>query len=176
MKAGALRTECDSCRLEREAISKAALAEQQVRTQEVNRLRAEAAEKDRTDRFDSYISDCFAEFEAALDEGRDPYIYGSTVINVESSFGDNTVGSPPDFGTLQHLGIRGWELVGTVPSTFGQALTNINAGGAFGETWGAGVGGLVVGAYLILRLRITRQMLTTSRKMIIEALEPHFLG
>ena len=67
MKAGALRTECDSCRLEREAISKAALAEQQVRTQEVNRLRAEAAEKDRTDRFDSYISDCFAEFEAALD-------------------------------------------------------------------------------------------------------------
>jgi len=43
MKAGALRTECDSCRLEREAISKAALAEQQVRTQEVNRLRAEAA-------------------------------------------------------------------------------------------------------------------------------------
>ena len=61
---------------------------------------------------------------------------------------------------------EGWEIVGIVPRTIGTALTNQASGSTFGETWGAGMGGNVVGVYVLLRFTINVADLDAARPIV----------
>jgi hypothetical protein len=60
-----------------------------------------------------------------------------------------------DIDQLQELGVRGWEIVAVVPRTVGIGLRNVLLGSADGENWGGGIGGNVMGVYVLLKLEIT---------------------
>jgi hypothetical protein len=55
---------------------------------------------------------------------------------------------------LQEFGLGGWKLVSVVPRTVGIGLKNTSMGSTFGESWGGGVGGNVIGVYFILQKEI----------------------
>ena len=52
---------------------------------------------------------------------------------------------------IVEMGLNGWELIQSIPKTAGVALTN-KYQQAFGNTtWGGGLGGNILGAYLIFK-------------------------
>ena len=60
-----------------------------------------------------------------------------------------------DVSPLQVHGLMGWQVLGVIPRTVGIGLTNVSYGSSSGETWGAGVGGNVCGAYVLLGKQIS---------------------
>jgi hypothetical protein len=55
---------------------------------------------------------------------------------------------------LQGYGLAGWRLVAVVPKTIGIGLKNTSMGSTFGESWGGGLGGDVIGVYFIMQREI----------------------
>lgn len=55
---------------------------------------------------------------------------------------------------LQEFGLGGWKIAGVVPRTVGIGLKNTSMGSTIGESWGGGVGGNVIGVYLILQKEV----------------------
>jgi len=57
-----------------------------------------------------------------------------------------------DITELQKWGSEGWDIAGIVPRTIGVSLKNEDISSPWGPTsYGGGMGGNVVGVYLILR-------------------------
>ena len=182
-KAGALKSECDTCKAQREAQERAQRAAEQAERDERERQQLEAdrlarqqAAEARQRRLDDFIAAQFASLEAVLDEGLTPYVYQSIHIDAHSNFNGDVIGGAPNLSELTALGLIGWEVIGTVPTTYGEALKNTSTGSTYGTTWGAGVGGLVIGAYVLLRLPVTRQVLSTRRDQLVGLIEGYFPG
>jgi len=136
------------------------------------RIKEEARKK----RYEDFIASRFAEIEALLSQGITPFIYDTIVISTQSTMNGQRLGEAPDLAQLRQYGWAGWEIVGTVPSTHGEALKNVSYGASSGETWGAGIGGIVVGAYLLMRLPITRGLYEERRPQLVELLDKEFPG
>jgi hypothetical protein len=83
------------------------------------------------------------------------YLHESIYLPVDSRVVDEEVCRRFSIEPLSRLGIEGWEVVGIVPRTVGVGLTNRSVGSTMGESWGAGVGGNVVGVHVLLRLKAT---------------------
>jgi hypothetical protein len=52
-------------------------------------------------------------------------------------------------------GMDGWNVIGVVPRTTGIGLSNSSIGSTMGTSWGAGLGGNVIGVYLLLNREVT---------------------
>ncbi len=82
------------------------------------------------------------------------YLPVDSILLEEPQFSQNFSVDP-----LVLLGLNGWEVVGTVPKTLGIGLKNteISMGSTIGggTTWGAGIGGNVIGIYVVLRKALT---------------------
>ena len=76
-----------------------------------------------------------------------------------------------DDTSIRIAGLEGWRVVGVVPKTFGTALIN-NEG--FNKVWGGGVGGAVVGAYVLLELEVSSRNYARLESDISEYLEGAF--
>jgi hypothetical protein len=87
--------------------------------------------------------------------GETVYLYESVYLDVDSRVVDDLVCHGFSLGLLHKLGLEGWEIMSVVPRTVGIALTNHSYGASLGETWGAGVGGNVVGVHVLIRLTAT---------------------
>lgn len=87
--------------------------------------------------------------------GERVFLYESVYLDVDSRVVDEVVCQGFSLGLLHKLGIEGWEVVSAIPRTVGIALTNRSYGSTAGESWGAGVGGNVVGVYAVVRLAAT---------------------
>ncbi len=108
------------------------------------------------------------------------YFYESVYLQVDSEIIGKAVCGAFSLGTLHRLGLLGWEIVSVIPKTSGVALTNqtgptkhsltIMASewekNQVSSTWGAGVGGNVVGVYVVLRLCVTS--INCSDDMLLE--------
>lgn len=182
-KAGFGKKLCDACQAraaEQRSKEKAAenariAAEQQARReQEAERQRQE--EIARLERLRKFKEDRIAELHALVDQGVSPYLYSMIFINAQSTMNGETVGQNPDLTEMQQYGWLGWEAVGTVPSTYGEALKNVSYGASSGTTWGAGIGGIVVGAYVLMRFAITKGVLDEREEYIVSLLENEFPG
>jgi hypothetical protein len=154
-KAGFGSQECTSCYQQR-------LANQQA---DANRLFKETV--------DGHVASCLAALETQIQGTGSGWVYSYISIDQQAplardgSYFDAT-GSPTDLSVLQMLAARGWEVVSVIPRTAGNALTNVYQGG--GSVWGAGLGGLVVGATVLIRLPVTADVLANRRSEIVEAL------
>jgi hypothetical protein len=162
--------------MKRETLERAKRAEEDARRSVEEREREAKKEEVRLAHLGYFMTRRFAEVEEILALGVVPYIYEVIAIDATSNMNGNTVGAIPDLTELTTFGWQGWELVGVVPSTYGEGLQNVSYGASSGNTWGAGIGGLVIGAYLLLRMPVTRQMLDTKRDWIQTRFEKEFKG
>jgi hypothetical protein len=90
-----------------------------------------------------------------IENGEVIFLFRSIYIPVDSVVVEKKVASEFDIETLQHLGLGGWEITGVVPKTIGLGLQNSSYGSSMGTTWGAGVGGNVVGVHVLLKREIS---------------------
>lgn len=175
-KAGALKSECDSCKSKRTQQEqadrlKAQEAENERQKQERLRLQAELEARHK-----AYIEKCFADFALALDSGITPCIYQYVVVDSTSYLNGEAVGSNLTLHEAQSLAQLGWEVVAFHQITEGHGLQNTASGSVSGTTWGAGIGGLVTGAYVIMRLPLNEKVLSQRRAEIISVLDFYFPG
>ena len=89
-----------------------------------------------------------------LDAGRRAFLYESVYVPVDSIVNEERAASSFTLEPLAARGYEGWEVVATVPRTMGVALENRSFGSTMGTTWGAGMGGNVVGVHVVLRLAV----------------------
>lgn len=81
-----------------------------------------------------------------IKSGNNPNLFRWIYVQVDSLVTDNPIGTF-DITELQAAGLEGWDVVAVIPKTLGVGLTNISTSG---NSWGAGVGGNVMGVYIIL--------------------------
>jgi hypothetical protein len=88
------------------------------------------------------------------------FMYRQQLVAVDSDVDGRSVSSSPDLRDLQLLGLDSWELIDVIPRTSGITMQNdvVQEVGIFvgkvGEAHAGGIGGLVNGAYLLLRKEI----------------------
>lgn len=86
-----------------------------------------------------------------INDGEVLFFYRSVYLPVDSVVVAESVTSEFSIAGLSRLGFDGWDIVGTVPRTIGIGLTNVSYGSSSGTTWGAGVGGNIVGVHVLLK-------------------------
>ena len=87
-----------------------------------------------------------AKAEAQIASGNNPNLFRWIYVQVDSVVEDDTIGQF-DITELQAAGLEGWDVVAVIPKTLGVGLTNISTSG---NSWGAGMGGNVLGVYIVL--------------------------
>lgn len=142
--AGILSDQCRDCKRQQQERRQ---GEIDVSERRANAERSAHLDAQRAD----YVAACKALIASNLAVGRPAYLHNSVYLQVDSE----VMGEPAgvwDIALLQSLGMEGWEIVGIVPRTSGIGLTNTTAGTRYPETsWGGGIGGNIVGAYILLR-------------------------
>jgi lipase chaperone LimK len=98
-------------------------------------------------------------------------LYKKVYLPVDSRIVKDDVVNSFDIDILKRLGLDGWDIVAVVPRTFGIALTNVSFGSSAGETWGAGVGGNVVGVHIIVQKEISTQIRSLSKDLLIQYID-----
>jgi len=88
-----------------------------------------------------------------VESGQGAYIYESIYIPVDSIIDEKPVVPSFDITILKNLGLMGWDIVSVIPRTIGIALINqtVSIGNTGFKSWGAGMGGNVVGVHIILK-------------------------
>lgn len=182
-KAGFGKKLCEPCTAKaaeqkrKEQAAKSARFEEERRQKEAAAAEARRqAEIARQQRYDAYISKRFQELHDLVDQGAEPCLYDIIVISTQSSMNKNRIGQAPNLDEIRQYGLAGWEAIATIPSTYGEALTNTSYGSQSGTTWGAGVGGLVIGAYILMRFTITKGILESRRTYIESLMAKDFPG
>ncbi len=90
---------------------------------------------------------------AQLAIGKPLFVYETIYVPVDSVLNGTLMGGF-DIEGLQTAGLVGWQVVSVIPRTSGIGLTNTSYGASSGETWGAGIGGSVIGVHVLLSRRI----------------------
>ncbi len=97
---------------------------------------------------------------ARLQSGKPVFLYDSVFVPVDSVLNQESLADKFDLTILRQLGLAGWDIVQAVPKTIGVALTNTSFGSSMGETWGAGIGGNVMGVHVIIKKSLSFSDLT----------------
>lgn len=192
-KAGLGKKLCPAC-TEVERARQA--SEEQARLAELEQKRAENAKREqdrlqqladeRQARLADFIATRLANLAAMLEEGITPYLFDTVRVDSQSFYNESPnprawsfktatgpVGQETDVSYLQVLGLEGWDVVATIPITFGSTLYNTVGGNT---VYAAAYGGLVVGAQLIVRRPVTRRDLSGPDPIVIELLTKEFPG
>jgi len=168
-KAGAFKEECKSCeskRLDDERLERA--AQEKVRAEAEAKARAEAAQALEA-RKQAHVDRSLDAYRKTIQQGRTPYLYSMVSVSVPYSLLEQDGGAVPDLHDIVALGRAGWEIVAVLPQTAGIGLSNVYQRGG-GRTWAGGIGGIVTGAILLIRLPITITTLDEEVEMLSAAL------
>lgn len=160
--AGLLSNLCSDCKTQ-------LAARETAQREESARQATEAARREFEERRREYIESHWTLIRGTIADGRTAYLYRSTYVPVDSIVENETTGTF-DIAELRVHGMSGWEVVGVLPRTIGVGLTNKSYGSTSGETWGAGLGGNVLGAYVLLRFPVTPDSLAQSTELVDEFL------
>lgn len=77
-----------------------------------------------------------------------PLLFKWVEVSVPTEITDSVQGNF-DFAELQAAGLNGWQIHAVIPKTKGVGLKNENLNNFF-NAWGGGIGGNVVGAFVLL--------------------------
>ena len=155
--AGLMANECNDCRTRR-------LAHEQDRAIEEQRRTALAALAERED----WARDQAAELDERVNRAGRSTLLATADVPVDSIVNDEVMSAGFDVEEVRDYLFDGWTIVGTIPKTLGIGLTNVSIGASSGQTWGAGLGGNVIGVYVLLAYELTRENLDASRDIISE--------
>lgn len=153
-KIGMFQKECDSCKSSR-------LKEQQNEAQAA----AQAREAERQ----KLIKDEFTRIQVDVKRGLPCFLHSSQYVSIDSEIAGGDFGHVVfDDSSVRLAGLSGWKVVGVMPKTFGSVLTNTSG---MNSVWAGGVGGSVIGAYVLLELEVTPTNLDLLTEDILEYLE-----
>lgn len=132
------------------------------------RKAAEVARQEEADRLQQeYVDEALQRMRQAVAEGRTPSLMVVEYIRSHYTVDTQEGGAVPDARSLFEYGLDGWEVVSTFPHTTGKVLTNSSAGST---SYGGGLGGLVDGVYVLLRLPVTAALLETRPHVVADAI------
>lgn len=153
-KAGLLSTICPKCaaarseKAKREKIAANAKAEeqrQQIISEEYKRI----------------LSD--------VKNGFPCFLYSTHYVTTDPLLsGANFEINPYDDGNVKLAGLEGWKVVGVIPHTFGEVLTNTQG---MNKIWAGGFGGNVIGAYVLMELSLNASNVDRLSEEIEEYLQ-----
>ena len=107
--------------------------------------------------------------------GTPVYLYRSIYVSVDSfnNFGGK-ISSVAAFNDLQvkAAGAQGWRVVEAIPRTSGETLENFEG---FGKAWAGGIGGSVVGAYVLMEFVVTASNAEASAELIRETVSQYLV-
>jgi hypothetical protein len=96
-------------------------------------------------------------------------------VSVDSfnNFGGK-ISSVAAFNDLQvkAAGAQGWRVVEAIPRTSGETLENFEG---FGKAWAGGIGGSVVGAYVLMEFVVTASNAEASSELIRETVSQYLV-
>lgn len=108
-----------------------------------------------------------------VQNGKASYLYRSIYVSVDSynELGGqvNLLGNFND-SNVKAAGTRGWKVVGVIPRTAGGALENYSG---FNKAWAGGIGGSVIGAYVLMELVVNSQNIDENRDLILESVQQY---
>jgi hypothetical protein len=91
-----------------------------------------------------------------LARGERVFLYHSVYIPVDSEVLGQPLNDVFDIGCLTELGLNGWDIVQVVPKTQGIALENKYTVGPPLKTYAGGMGGNVIGVYVLLKKEVLK--------------------
>lgn len=98
--------------------------------------------------------------------GKTIYLYRSHYVSVDSfnNFGGQISKIAP-FNDLEikFAGTQGWRVIEAIPRTAGETLQNYEG---FGKAWAGGIGGTVVGAYVLMEFAVTSANADSSEDLV----------
>lgn len=172
-KAGSFKEECKNCEAKRRRESAELYEAQQREYLAKQKQEQEQAARAVEERTAAFINDAIESFKNTLSQGRVPYLYSMLGVSVPYRLLEQDGGSLPDLHDLSTLGRDGWEIVATLPQTAGIGLSNVYKQSG-GQTWAGGIGGIVTGVFLVMRLPITSQTLLEHANMIRATLRKQY--
>jgi len=192
-KAGMGKNRCASCTSKEErrlaAVASARQAEREILAakEQVERIERQKQEEiNKKARRVAYLEQRTSGLLELIQEGVTPYLYDSLIVDSYSFFNESPnpgawsfktttaqVGTKSDLSDLRSRGLAGWEVIQSIPITFGSTLYN-NSGG--NTIFAAAHSGLVVGANLILRLPITVKTIREQPEWFEQLLIAEFPG
>lgn len=104
--------------------------------------------------------------------GKSIYLYRSVYVSVDSftDFGGQISQLAPfNDVDVRIAGLNGWRVISSIPKTAGSTLQNYEG---FGKAWAGGIGGTVVGAYVIMEYEINAKNVQSSRDLIEQSVRP----
>jgi hypothetical protein len=172
-KAGMGKDLCTSCKGKQEA-ERQRVAEEQAQARRL-REQEEAAQAAREleERTSAYVDESLAQIRTALERGLTPSLLTVETLTTTYALNGAMSGAPPDMTRLAVYAANGWETLATIPQTEGTGLTNRTGNG--GTIWAGGVGGLVTGVYVVLRLPLTREFLEANEQYVRDAVRAQFV-
>lgn len=103
----------------------------------------------------------FKELKSKIENGEQIFLYDSIYVPVDSIVNEEALNEDFSISILRKAGLQGWEVVGILPRTVSIGLTNrVLGAGDTAISWGAGLGGNVMGVHIILKMEMSRQNLS----------------
>lgn len=137
---------------------------------EIERIeKAEMLRKER-ERARTIVNDEFERVSREVRNGRTIYLYKSFYMSVDSELDSDNKKlqlSLYDDAEVKQAGLFGWKVVGVVPRTSGTTLMNYEG---FGKTWAGGIGGNVIGSYIMMEFELTKENLDESAEILKETI------
>lgn len=135
-----------------------------VTASEIEAAKREA--KEREARKKKVVESGIEKMRQRLKQKRPVYLHNSFYMTVDSEVeagGGVTQFNPFDDSRITQAGIDGWRIVGVAPKTNGSALQNYEG---FGKAWAGGIGGNVVGVYVMMEYQLTEENFEDSMGII----------
>lgn len=132
--------------------------------------RAEKRKQDQ-ERAKSIMNDEVERVIKEVRSGKTIYLYNSFYMSVDSELDSDSKKitlNPYDDSQVRQAGLFGWRIVGVVPRTSGNALMNYEG---FGKAWAGGIGGNVVGSYIMMEYELNKENLESSVEIIKETVK-----
>ena len=123
-------------------------------------------------------ADCAAVFSVMMQEalerikkGQPVFLYRSVYIPVDSEIDGNPIANGFDISFLKLYGLLGWDVVTAIPKTLGIALCNRTIGRSDLQTYGAGIGGNVVGVHVLFQKEVKNPLTAEDSNELKRAIE-----
>lgn len=135
-----------------------------VTANEIETAKQEAVE--RAERRTKVLTSELAKIKSRLKQGNPVYLHNSFYVTIDSEVeagGGVTQFNPFDDSRVIQAGLDGWRIVGVAPRTKGSALQNYEG---FAKAWAGGIGGNVVGVYVMMEYELTEANLQDSMSIV----------
>lgn len=101
------------------------------------------------------------------------YLYKSIYMSIDSLStvaGDKSSLEVFNDKRVKEWGAQGWRVVEAIPRTMGEALQNYEG---FGKAWAGGIGGSVIGAYVLMEFVVNSSNVNSAEELIRQSVEDY---